>query len=169
MKEERQMQIWNYIDGTMSAAERVAFDQQMTLDPELRHMVDQYRKLDDRLRSGVTLKAPDSLKANVLSRVALKPEVSLQKESFAGVRFILGTMVTLTLAMLVIIMAVQSGTSGEMHPVISKTIDILSFDFSVPSGITNMLPYSLILVSLVFLIWMDRLFQSGRRGTAYTF
>ena len=75
-----ELSITQYLDGSLSSAERTALEKQLDADPAARAMLDEHRKLDALLRSSPVPQLQWDALANQISAAVAKVEIPVEAE-----------------------------------------------------------------------------------------
>ena len=69
MKEQREIEIWRYIDNVLTPEEKAIFERRLLEDDELAKAYSDLRHFDQKLQSQILHKAPRSLRRSVLNKI----------------------------------------------------------------------------------------------------
>ena len=153
--------IWDYIDSQMDKDQKSAFEDLMENDAEVKMLYEKHMDLHKQLKSIPPEQAPVEMSQNVLKAIGKKTSYLAMYDSFLGLKFIFGFLFLAGVS-IVLGLSLSGETTGEPNQIITAVIDLLSFDFSLGKVVFNLLPYCLVILSILFLIWVDNFIQKTR-------
>ena len=154
--------IWKKLDGDINREEAKIFDALFKNDADFKKLYLEQSRLNNTLRNIPIEKAPETLIDNVMKAVRSNSVLS-SNISFSGIKTIL-----LLFSSFIVICCVwyfsSKGinlNSGESS-VIGSTMDALFSKMVISESLKAYLPYSLVLIAGLGLLWIDGLMKNSR-------
>ena len=156
--------IWKKIDNELSKEESLRYDELFLNDPSFKALYNKTIRLNKTLSELPTHKAPVSLLDNIMQQVAIiKKYNSAEYNSFVGLKYIFIAVIAAILSLTAYVLAFHGASPtvvADSTPV-ADFFRSLSGNISVPSGLQNYLPYTLVLTIGLGLILLDNYFKSN--------
>ena len=155
---DKQIQlIWDYLDNNLSVEDRVLFESRLSSDENFIKAYKAQLSLHEALLKLPVEKAPEDLLLNIMDQLSFQKSFVRNYSSFSGLKNIFLVIGIITFGLIISTLIMGSTTVSEVPDYLSYFAD-LNFNLDL-TGI-SLLPYSLVLVCAVFLIWMDNLIKT---------
>ena len=105
--------IWAYLDNEMTVDERQSFESRLNADEELQSLFKQHQKIQMGLKDIPLMKAPESVASNVLAAIEAKPSYLVRYDSFMGLNFIVGSLLSLIALIILVFMFTSPAVALE--------------------------------------------------------
>lgn len=156
---EQDKLIWAYLDDTLDSESRTQFENRLREDKSLKLAYQQQLVLHQNLSEALTQEAPSELATQVMSQISVMKKVAITKPTFNGLKYIFIPMLAVILSFLT--WALISFTGTTELKLFSFIQNIKASNLSLGQSLSSasyehLLPYSIVLIGLVILIWIDQ-------------
>lgn len=154
--------IWKKLDGDISGEEAKIFDALFKNNAEFKTLYLEQSRLNNTLRNIPLEKAPETLIDNVMNAVRSNSVLS-SNISFSGIKTIL-----LLFGSFIVISCVWYFSSNGINlsstesSFVGSTLDSLLSKMVISDSLKSYLPYSLVLVAGLGLLWIDGFMKNSR-------
>ena len=155
--------IWKKLDGDITREEAKVFDSLYKSDEGFKQLYLEQSRLNNTLKNIPLQKAPDSILDNVMKAVSAGSVLRSKYISFSGLKTIIALFGSFMLIACVWYFA-SNGINLESsgHTMISGFFDNLNSKLTLPESLKTYLPYSMVLIAGLGLLWMDSFLKSKR-------
>lgn len=161
--DNKEKQIWQYLDGELAHKRRMEVEQKIATDPSFRASFDATNKMHSNLSTLPLESAPDDMMQHIMSSIADEKIFVAKQTSFSGLKYILGAfggLNALLFAYLIFegnISLTPSSSSSNTDYLGKMTAPFEGLQFSVSDVPSNLLPYGLALGLMLGLYWADQI------------
>jgi len=151
--------IWKKLDGDISPVELNTFNDLYKTDSSFLELFETQSKLNNSLRKLPVHTAPEALIDNVMLSVD-KPTLSSKYSSFSALKFFnISLLVITALSCLLYFWNTDIKFGESSFTIFDNLSDAILSSLVIPEALQSYLPYSLALLAITVLVWMDNLLK----------
>ncbi len=152
--------IWKKIDGQLTEPEQMEFDALCKNNTSFLSEYKRQLKLNKALQEMPPSIAPQSIVSNVMSTLQMENAFTTSKKTFPALKNILfGLLVLATAISLIVLFNGNNMSAPQSSTILQDYLSDIGRQFSMPSGIKNVFPYSAALFSVMGLVWLDAIYN----------